>query len=325
MGQKTTSQASSSSQIWERWAAFVRAQVQRFIQALLEEASTERWGRPTSARRAAVDAPQGMRNGDGKPRRLRLTSGTITGRRPRVRGLRERFISRVWPLVQRRTRQVGALWPPLSWHGLALGDFELARRGRLGEGAPLSAAALARLKASWSLAYDAWTPRRQDDLAVVYVWADGLYVKAGLEDRKAALLVLIGALTDGQKVVLAVESGPRESTASGGAVLRDRRAQGLKPWRGTIAAGHWGIWAALAEQQPTAAAQRGWNHRLVNVLDAIPKQQQAQARTLRCAMPYAESQEACERLRAPFEKRSHPWAPNAVERLTHDWDRWGTF
>src|SRR5712692_10485026 len=36
-------------------------------------------------------------------------------------------------------------------------------------------------------------PRRLDDLEVVYLWADGLYVKAGLEDTKAALLVMIGA------------------------------------------------------------------------------------------------------------------------------------
>ena len=39
-------------------------------------------GRATSARREAVDATPGYRNGHGKPRRLTLTSGTITVRRP---------------------------------------------------------------------------------------------------------------------------------------------------------------------------------------------------------------------------------------------------
>jgi putative transposase len=325
MEQQTTAQASSSSPIWARLEAFVRAQGQRCIQAVLEEEMTERLGRPTSARRTAVDAPPGMRNGDGKPRRLRLTSGTITVRRPRVRGLRDRFVSRVLPLFQRRTRQVGELLPQLSWHGVALGDFELALRGLLGEGAPLSSAALARLKASWQLEYDAWQPRRLDDLEVVYVWADGLYVKAGIEDSKAALLVLIGALTDGQKVVLAVESGQRESKASWGAVLRDLRARGLKPWRCTIADGHLGIWAALGEQQPTAAEPRCWHPRIVNVLDAIPTKEQTQARTLLGAMPYAASQAACEQLRAQFEKRDQLVAPKAVERLAHDWDRMITF
>ncbi len=325
MEQKTTRQLLSSSEMWERLEVFVREQVQRFIQALLEEEITALLGRAKSVRRATVDVPKGLRNGYGKPRQLTLTAGTITVRRPRVRGLGDRFVSRVLPLFKRRTREVGELLPHLYLHGLALGDFELALRGLLGEAAPLSPTSLARLKAQWQLEYEAWKRRRLDDLEVVYVWADGLYVKAGLEDTKAALLVMIGALTDGHKVVLAVESGQRESKDSWGAVLRDLCARGLKPWRCTIADGHLGIWAALAEQQPTAAEQRCWNHRITNVLDAIPNKHQAEARTLLCAMPYAESQATCEALRDQFVKRYRQLAPKAVERLTSDWERLVTF
>src|SRR5262245_22370299 len=78
--------------------------------------------------------------------------------------------------------------------GLAQGDFELALRGLLGEGAPLSPSSIERLRAKWQLEYEAWRSRRLENLELVYVWADGLYVKAGLEDSKAALLVIIGAL-----------------------------------------------------------------------------------------------------------------------------------
>ncbi|MCP9447042.1 MAG: transposase [Nitrospira sp.] len=65
-------------------------------------------------------------------------------------------------------------------------------------------------------------------------------MKASLEETKAALLVVIGALTDGRKVVLAVESGQRESWESWGAGIRDLRTRGLKPWHCTIADGHLG-------------------------------------------------------------------------------------
>jgi putative transposase len=325
MEQKTTIPPSSSSQMWERLEVFVRERVQQFIQALLEEEVTELLGRSKSARRASVDTPTGLRNGYGKPRRLSLTSGTITVRRPRVRGLGERFVSRVLPLFKRRTREVGEFLPQLYLHGLALGDFDLALRGLLGDAAPLSPASLVRLKAQWQHEYATWKQRRLDDCEVVYVWADGLYVKAGLEDTKAALLVLIGALTNGQKVVLAVESGQRESKESWAAVLRDLRARGLQPWRCTVADGHLGIWAALGEQQPTAAEQRCWNHRITNVLDAIPKKCQAGARTLLCAMPYADTQAACEQLRAQFDTRYRQLAPKAVERLESDWERLITF
>jgi hypothetical protein len=40
MAQKTTTPPSSSSQMWEQLEVFVREQVQRFIQALLEEEIT---------------------------------------------------------------------------------------------------------------------------------------------------------------------------------------------------------------------------------------------------------------------------------------------
>src|SRR5262249_2700855 len=72
---------------------------------------------------------------------------------------------------------VSQLLPELYLHGLAQGDFELALRGLLGVGAPLSASSVARLTASWQAEYDTWRRRRLDDLEPVYVWADGIYVK----------------------------------------------------------------------------------------------------------------------------------------------------
>lgn len=325
MKKQNTGAGVESRNLWDHLEEFVRGHIQAFVQRLLVEEVTMRLGRAKSARRGAVDAPEGYRNGYGKPRKLALTCGTITVQRPRVRGLAERFISRLLPLFQRRTKQVGELLPQLYLHGLALGDFELALRGLLGAGAPLSPASLQRLKAQWEDEYAAWKRRRLDELEVVYVWADGLYVKAGLENTKAALLVLIGALTDGRKVVLAVESGQRESKESWGAVLRDLRTRGLKPWRCTIADGHLGIWAALAEQQPQAAEQRCWNHRIINVLDAIPTKYQADATTLLKTLPYAETQRACEQLRDQFSRQYRTLAPKAVERLHADWERLVTF
>lgn len=321
MRQKTIQPAAQSSCTWEGLEELVRGHVQRFMQGVLEEEGTAFLERPKSVRRRAVDAPVGYRNGHGKPRRLSLMSGTITVRRPRVRGLEGRFESRVLPLFKRRTQEVGALLPELYLHGLALGDFELALRGLLGDGAPLSPSSVLRLKGQWQGEYDTWKRRRRDDLNVVYVWADGLYVKAGLEDTKAALLVLIGALTDGRKVVLAVESGQRESKESWGALLRDLRRRGLLPWRCTIADGALGLWAALDEQYPELAEQRCWNHTLVNVLDALPTKHQATARARIRAMPYAESQAAGEALREQFAARYHTVAPKAVERLQEDWER----
>ena len=102
-----------------------------------------------------------------------MSSGTITLRRPRVRGVEERFESRVLPLFARRTKELGALLPELYLHGLAEGDFELAMRGLLGEGAPLSKSSIRRLRAGWTAEFEEWSQRRLEGREVVYVWADG--------------------------------------------------------------------------------------------------------------------------------------------------------
>ena len=57
----------------------------------------------------------------------------------------------------------------------------------------------------------------------------------------------------------------------------------------------------------------------------MPKKCQAEARTLLCAMPSADTQAACEQLRAQFDTRYHQLAPKAVERLGQDWERLITF
>jgi len=65
-----------------------------------------------------------------------------------------------------------------------MGDLELALRGLLGDGAPLSGSSVARLKAKWAGEFELWNQRSLEDLEVVYLWVDGVYVKAGLEKTR---------------------------------------------------------------------------------------------------------------------------------------------
>ena len=209
-----------------------------------------------------------------------MSSGTITLRRPRVRGVEERFESRVLPLFARRTKELGALLPELYLHGLAEGDFELAMRGLLGEGAPLSKSSIRRLRAGWTAEFEEWSQRRLEGREVVYVWADGIYVKAGLERDKAALLVVLGAMRDGTKEVLALRSGYRESLESCSEVLRDLKARGIEAPRLLMADGNAAIWGAVRQVWPEAGEQRCWNHKMRNVLDRLPQQEQSEAKDL---------------------------------------------
>jgi putative transposase len=173
--------------------------------------------------------------------------------------------------------------------------------------------------------YKAWKQQDLSELKVVYQWADGIYVKAGLEDQKAALLVILGATVEGKKVLLACESGQRESQLSWAAILRDLKGRGLKVPRLTIADGHLGIWSALSEILPESQQQRCWNHKILNVLDALPKKEQATAKELLRQMAYAETQAECEKRRDSFTKRYQKAYPKATETLLRDWERMITF
>ena len=210
-------------------------------------------------------------------------------------------------------------------HGLAAGDFELALRGLLGEGAPLSKASIRRLRAVWSSEFEMWAKRSLADREVVYVWADGIYVKAGLERDKAALLVVMGAMRDGTKEVLAVTSGYRESTDSWAEVFRGLKARGLAAPKLLMADGNAAIWGAARTVWPEAGEQRCWNHKMRNVLDRLPQREQSEAKELLRTVVYASTRAAALKARQAFGKRYGPWYPKAVTVLEDDWDRMVTF
>ncbi len=322
MNEQITPDARPSRKLWVHIEEWVREQVQGFIQKILVEEVTEVLGRRKSERRTVVDTPPGYRNGYGKARKLTLRCGTITVRRPRVRGLAERFESRLLPLFARRTREVSDVLPELYLHGLALGDFDLALRGLLGDEAPLSASTVARLKEKWLAEYAEWRHRPLDELEVVYLWVDGVYVKAGLEKEKAALLVAIAALSDGRKVVVAVTPGYRESTESWSNVLRELRDRGMNAPKLVIGDGHLGIWGALRNVYPESAEQGCWNHKLINALDKVPKKQQAQAKLLLRTIPYAPKLAQAEKAKAAFQTwcRTHRFTAAAAV-LDRAWER----
>ncbi|MFZ5993288.1 MAG: IS256 family transposase [Deinococcota bacterium] len=318
-------EARSSSPTWETLRDWLRGKIRELMQGLLEEEVTEFLGRARYERRAAVDAC-GYRNGYGKPRKLTTSMGTIEVRRPRVRGVEERFESRILPLFARRTREVSELLPELYLHGLAEGDFDLALRGLLGEEAALSARTVARLKERWQAEWEAWRTQRLDDRAVVYLWVDGVYVKAGLERERAALLVAIAALSDGRKVVVAVVPGYRESVESWSEVLRDLRERGMNAPRLVIGDGNLGIWGALRNVWPEADEQRCWNHKVLNVLEQLPRHQQAVAKPMLGAIAYAPTRAEAERKGKEFEAWCHRHGyGKAAQTLGRDWERMVTF
>jgi transposase-like protein len=147
-------------------------------------------------------------------------------------------------------------------------------------------------------------------------------VKAGLEKEKAALLVAVAALSDGRKVIVAVQAGHRESTESWSRLLRDLKGRGMNAPRLVIGEGHLGIWGALANVYPEAGEQRCWNHRILNVLDRVPQKKQGQVKVWLRELMYAPTREQAVAEKEKFQR----WCEGhglgeAGGLLDEDWER----
>jgi putative transposase len=136
---------------------------------------------------------------------------------------------------------------------------------------------------------------------------------------------MIGARPYGEKELLAVEDGYRESAESWKALLRDLKRRGMTAPVVAVGDGALGFWAAAREVWPETREQGCWCHKLANVLDKLPRRLQPRAKRALHEMMYAECRVDCEAARARFEAEYQPKYPKAVESHTANWERLLTF
>jgi transposase-like protein len=240
----------------------VREGARKMLQDALEVEVDEFLGR---ARYQRTGGYRGYRNGHLPKRTIGVGMGAVEVRLPRVSDVpaevsADGFHSEVISRYQRRSRTQARLLARLYLEGLSSGDFEPVFRALVGKTAALSPTSILKLKTEWQQEYATWK-QRQLRGRYVYMYADGLYLKAGAEQDKTALLVVLGVDEQGHKELLAMESGYRESAASWSEVLRSLKQRGLTeaPLL-AIGDGALGFWAALDEVFPTTRHQRCWNH-----------------------------------------------------------------
>jgi putative transposase len=227
-----------------------------------------------------------VRNGH-KPTRTILSGlGPIDVKQPRVNdrrvdenGVRFRFTSKILPPYLRKTQSIEDLIPWLYLKGISTGEMSDALIHLGFDGTGLSASSVVRMTESWQHEYDDWSKRSLTGKQYVYVWADGIYFGCRLTDDRPCVLVLMGATKDGRKELIAIVDGQRESETSWTCVLLDLKARGLtEAPKLATGDGSLGFWLAMAKVFPSTRQQRCWVHKTANVLDKLPKNQQAQAK-----------------------------------------------
>lgn len=271
-----------------------------------------------------------VRNGVGRPRKVTMGSGTVEIQAPRVDDRREgeRFFSKVLPPYLRKSPKIESLLPILYLKGLSTNDFKSALAGFLGEGTMgLSPASIVKLKKIWDGEFELWS-KRAITKRYVYMWVDGVNVQIRLgEDKKVCLLVVIGVTDKGEKDLLAVDPGYRESADSWATVLNSLTSRGLTAPKLAIGDGAIGFWSALRTTHgfEKCEEQRCWVHKIANVLDRLPKRVQPDAKNLLHEMMKAPTEADALAARKNFEKLFDEKYPKASACLVKSWPELTTF
>ena len=270
-----------------------------------------------------------VRHGHGPEREIQTGIGPVPVSRVRIRDRgattavdRVRFSSSILPKWARRTRSLDALLPVLYLRGVSTGDFQDALAALLGCDAPnLSPSVIARLTAEWQAEYVRLQGRDLSARRYVYVWADGVYLQARMEEHAECMLVLIGATPEGRKELVGFQVGVRESAQSWRELLIEVKRRGL-----TIAPeiavgdGALGFWKALDEIYPGTRHQRCWLHKIGNVLNKVVKSVQPAMKADLREIHGAPTRAAAEGAVNVFVEKYGAKYPQAAECLTKDQD-----
>lgn len=273
-------------------------------------------------RRLADGRRSVVRNGYHPERQVQTGIGPVTVQIPKIRardGKPVVFRSALVPPYVRKSRSLKAALPWLYLKGVSSGEMSEALGALVGaEATGLSASTVSRLKKDWGQEYDQWCRRRLDKDQWVYIWADGIYSGLRATDNKLCVLVVIGVNERGEKHFLAIEDGIRESTQSWREVLLGLKSRGMNAPRLAVGDGAMGFWAALDEVYGQTPQQRCWVHKMVNVMNCMPKSMQPRVKSALHEIWQAPTKDEANKAFDLFEEMFEDKYPKAVNNLRQD-------
>ena len=267
-----------------------------------------------------------VRNGYLPGREIQTGVGAVSVKVPRVRDKEIEddneivFQSKLIPKYLRKTKSMEALIPWLYLRGISTGDMSDAVAALVGENASgFSPTTISRLKEGWAKEHDDWSKRDISDKSYVYFWVDGVYCNVRMDDNKQCLLVIVGVTESGDKELVALEDGYRESEQSWTEVLLGLKQRGLKTWpKLAVGDGAIGFWQALRKTCPETKEQRCWMHKTGNILNRLPKTAQPKAKDRIHQIWMAETKENAEKAFDNFIETYEAKYPKATDCLKKD-------
>ena len=245
------------------------------IQRAVEEEFDAWLGRARYERRP--DYQRGLRNGF-RPRRVQTAEGELSVEMPQVRQAAEPFVSKLFPRGTRllRTEPLRAMVIGAFVRGLSMRDVEaLCEQAGLGK---LSKSTAARICSELRDRFAAFQRRDLYDIHVAALFLDAVFLSVRADGPKEGVLVGWGFTEDGERVLLSVMLGMRESHEDWLELGRDLIASGLGAPMLIVADGAPGLIKAIEQCWPASDRQHCAVHRVRNLLAKVPERERERVR-----------------------------------------------
>jgi putative transposase len=219
----------------------------------------------------------GLRNGF-RPRRVQTLEGELEVEIPQVREAAEPFVSKLFPCSTKvlRTEPLRAMVIGAFVRGLSMRDIEsLCEKAGLGK---LSKTTASRICEELRERFEQFKRRDLYDIQVAALFLDAVFLSVRPDGPKEGVLVAWGFTEQGERVLLAVMLGMRESHEDWLALGRDLIARGLGAPLLVVADGAPGLIKAVEQCWPASDRQHCCVHRVRNLLAKLPDRERERVR-----------------------------------------------
>ena len=237
-----------------------------------------RYERRPDYQRGLCNYGSGLRNGF-RPRRVQTLEGELEVEIPQVREAAEPFVSKLFPCSTKllRTEPLRAMVIGAFVRGLSMRDIEsLCEEAGLGK---LSKTTAQRICTELRERFVAFKRRDLYDVSLVALFLDAVFLSVCPNGPKEGVLVAWGFSEQGERVLLAVMLGMRESHEDWLELGRDLIARGLGAPLLIVADGAPGLIKAVEQCWPASDRQHCAVHRLRNLLAKLPERERERVRS----------------------------------------------
>ena len=309
-------------QLFEMIRLDVRDSIGKYLTTMMEAELTQFMGREAYVR---VADNEKHRNGSYNRSFTMKNIGEVQVKVPRDR--EGEFKTSVIPRSKQYEDEIGRDLGVLFLGGVSTRTLSMISERLIGR--KISPAEISSVNVELTDAVLKWRQRDLSQEPVKYLFIDGVHfhMRVGRSIETVPVLVTIGVTETGQKLVLSLQSGDKESATSWREFFKDLKSRGLDGGKVTLGImdGLPGLEAVFKEEFPQAKTQRCQVHVARNVLAKVPKKfKQEVADDLRSIF-YAPSRENAWTYFESFRQRWQKSIPSAVECLERNIDACLTF